>query len=325
MLMRACRAVTAIVAGCVLVHMAIMLHRRSHAAYQCEMTYMHPSYERMDVDSKLSWRYGLFLYRDTEAAAPPHGMHLNLLQHAMLINEHERARTLLQPLTRHVVVLAADERRQVPVLFLPGNGGNHQQVMAVISGPVMKTACAVDKADGRGRTRWSGAVAGVRGGTASAADTAGLGPAVVCCGFQGGALSPRWRPAGETDTALLHLGAEASLAACVLDSLRHKHRHRAGNMPMQEHQTTFAVDCLRWLCSRHAVHGSSTDTPHVIVVGHSMGGIVGRAAMAHLTAGHTSGALVPRSVCSKQRSARPLHVRKTQRYVVQKDHHCSRW
>jgi hypothetical protein len=130
MLMRACRAVTAILAVGVLVHMAIMLHRRSHAAYQCEMTYMHPSYERMDVDSKLSWRYGLFLYRDTEAAAPPNGMHLILLQQAMLINEHERARTL--PLTRHVVVLAVDDRRQAPVLFLPGNGGNHQQVMAVM-------------------------------------------------------------------------------------------------------------------------------------------------------------------------------------------------
>ena len=133
MLMRACRAVTAILAVGALVHMAIMLHRRSHAAYQCEMTYMHPSYERMDVDSKLSWRYGLFLYRDTEAAAPPHGMHLTLLQ-AVLIHEHERAQTLLQPLTRHVVVLAAVDRRKIPVLFLPGNGGNHQQVTAVMLG-----------------------------------------------------------------------------------------------------------------------------------------------------------------------------------------------
>ena len=171
MLMRACRAVTAISAVGVLLHMAIMLHRRSHAAYQCEMTYMHPFYERMDVDSKLSWRYGLLLYRDTEAAAPPNGMHLIPLQQAMLINEHERARTLLQPLTRHVVVLAADDRRQVPVLFLPGNGGNHQQVMAVKLSLCHESACALDKADGPGRTRWSGAVAGVGGGAAGAADT----------------------------------------------------------------------------------------------------------------------------------------------------------
>ena len=107
--------------------------------------------------------------------------------------------------------------------------------------------------------------------------------------------------------------------------LFNKHRHRAGNVTMQEHQTTFAVDCLRWLWSRHAGHGSSTDTPHVIVVGHSMGGVVARAAVAHLTAGHKSGALVSRSVCSVRRSARALNGRQTPCYGVQKYQRCSRW
>lgn len=91
MLTRACRAVTPILAVGVLVRMAVMLHHRSHAAYQCEMTYMHPSYERVDVDSKLSRRYGLILYRDTEAAAPPHGMQLVLLPLHMLVSTNHLA------------------------------------------------------------------------------------------------------------------------------------------------------------------------------------------------------------------------------------------
>jgi pimeloyl-ACP methyl ester carboxylesterase len=94
---------------------------------------------------------------------------------------------------------------------------------------------------------------------------------------------------------------------------------------MQEHQTTFAVDCLRWLWSRHAAHGSSTDAPHVIVVGHSMGGVVARAAVAHLTAGRKSGALVPHSAGHVHKSTGALNVRKTQCNGVQKCQQCSWW
>ena len=104
----------------------------------------------------------------------------------------------------------------------------------------------------------------------------------------------------------------------------HRNRQRASNVTMQEHQTTFAVDCLRWLWSRHAAHGSSTDTPYVIVVGHSMGGVVARAAVAHLTAHHSSGALVSRSACV-QRSPQALNVRKIQHHGVQAYQQCSRW
>ena len=91
MLLRACRAVTVMLAVGILLYMAIVLHRRSHAAYQCEMTYMHPSYERVDVDSKLSRRYGLILYRDAEAAALPNGMQLVLLPLHMLVSTNHLA------------------------------------------------------------------------------------------------------------------------------------------------------------------------------------------------------------------------------------------
>lgn len=71
--LQACRTATAFLTLGALMHTAVVLHRRSHAPYLCEMTYMHPSYERVNVDSKLSRRYGLFLYRDTEAIVAPHG------------------------------------------------------------------------------------------------------------------------------------------------------------------------------------------------------------------------------------------------------------
>jgi hypothetical protein len=71
--LQACRAGTAFLVLGALLHTTVVLHRRSNAPYQCEMTYMHPSYERVDADSKLSRRYGLFRYRDTEAAVAPHG------------------------------------------------------------------------------------------------------------------------------------------------------------------------------------------------------------------------------------------------------------
>lgn len=71
--LQACRPATAVLAIGLLLHLGATLHRRSHAMYQCEMTYMHPSYERVDVDSKLSHRYGVFVYRDPNAEAPPPG------------------------------------------------------------------------------------------------------------------------------------------------------------------------------------------------------------------------------------------------------------
>lgn len=65
----------------------------------------------------------------------------------------------------------------------------------------------------------------------------------------------------------------------------------------QEHQTAFAVDCLRWLRQQHGVRASA-DTPwRVIVVGHSMGGIVARAAIALSVADSTFGEL-GRSTCA---------------------------
>lgn len=71
--LQACRAVTTLLAIVVLSHLGATLHRCSHAPYQCEMTYMHPTYERVDVDSKLAQHYGLFTYRDAEADAPQPG------------------------------------------------------------------------------------------------------------------------------------------------------------------------------------------------------------------------------------------------------------
>ena len=46
------------------------LHRQAHAPYQCEMTYMHPSYQRVNVSSGLAGRYGLYTYEETEARPP---------------------------------------------------------------------------------------------------------------------------------------------------------------------------------------------------------------------------------------------------------------
>jgi pimeloyl-ACP methyl ester carboxylesterase len=58
---------------------------------------------------------------------------------------------------------------------------------------------------------------------------------------------------------------------------------------LQDHQTAFAVDCLRWLRQRHGVRTSANALWRVIVVGHSMGGIVARAAIARLAADATFG------------------------------------
>ena len=58
-------------------------------------------------------------------------------------------------------------------------------------------------------------------------------------------------------------------------------------MASQEQQTVFAVDCLRWLRHQHAQRreqGAAAAPWRVVLVGHSMGGIVARAALAALAA-----------------------------------------
>lgn len=49
--------------------LAVTLHRSAHAPYQCEMTYMWPRYEPVDVGSEHGGRYQLLLYRDDSIAA----------------------------------------------------------------------------------------------------------------------------------------------------------------------------------------------------------------------------------------------------------------
>lgn len=70
------------------------------------------------------------------------------------------------------------------------------------------------------------------------------------------------------------------------------HQHlRPRLCPVQEQQTAFAVDCLRWLWVQHAEHATGGTSQRIIVVGHSMGGVVARAAVAHLAAGSKDGVL----------------------------------
>ena len=47
-------------------------------------------------------------------------------------------------------------------------------------------------------------------------------------------------------------------------------------MLLQERQTSYAVECVKWL-QQHYRQTHSTDMP-VVLVGHSMGGVVARAA-----------------------------------------------
>lgn len=60
----------AVLSLALLVHTGISLRRRAHAQYQCEMTYMRPSYRPVGISSALAGRYGLYLYEDTEATLP---------------------------------------------------------------------------------------------------------------------------------------------------------------------------------------------------------------------------------------------------------------
>lgn len=72
------------------------LYSRSNAAYQCEMTYMHPSYNQINTTSQLQ-RYRLFRYQDMGPTA-------------------------LWP---------GSESNMIPVLFLPGNAGSYRQVRSL--------------------------------------------------------------------------------------------------------------------------------------------------------------------------------------------------
>lgn len=184
MRLRSWSAVTAFLAVVLLAHVGLSLHRRSHAPYQCEMTYMHPSYQHVEIDGTLSLPYGLFQYADVQAAAPP--------QDALV--------------------------RAIPVLFLPGNGGNYQQVRSLASETIRQAARA-----------------------------------------------PRQRQ-------LQWYAADFRQERSALDGT------------LLDRQTAFVVNCLRWLRAKHADQQSGGPPWRVILVGHSMGGIVARAALAAVAA-----------------------------------------
>ena len=57
--------------------------------------------------------------------------------------------------------------------------------------------------------------------------------------------------------------------------------------PWQEQQTSFTVDCVKWL-RQHYRQTYASDMP-VILVGHSMGGLVARAAAIALASEAESG------------------------------------
>ncbi len=57
--------------------------------------------------------------------------------------------------------------------------------------------------------------------------------------------------------------------------------------PAQERQTSFAVDCVKWL-RQHYRQTYASDMP-VVLVGHSMGGLVARAAAIALASEAESG------------------------------------
>ena len=54
--------------------------------------------------------------------------------------------------------------------------------------------------------------------------------------------------------------------------------------PVQELQTQFGVECLRHLWALHNASSISDAPLRVLLVGHSMGGIVARAVLARLAA-----------------------------------------
>ena len=55
-----------------LVHVGLTLRRKAQAPYQCEMSYMHASYQIVNITSSLQGRYSLYSYIDTEVS-PQHG------------------------------------------------------------------------------------------------------------------------------------------------------------------------------------------------------------------------------------------------------------
>jgi pimeloyl-ACP methyl ester carboxylesterase len=186
-------------------------------------------------------------------------------------------------------MFAVENSRLAPVLFLPGNGGNHQQVNRETQYGVRKRCCTV-KADGLTCTRrsrcgrWRLRRHGRRGGGPRS------GPCSGMLRTSGRSAQPSMAPCWSAGS--LHKGA--------VRRLQHNCQHAACRRtamapsalllcPVQEQQTAFAVDCLRWLLVQHAAHDSSAR--RIIVVGHSMGGVVARAAVAHLAAGHDDGVL----------------------------------
>ena len=49
--------------------LALTLRRAAHAPYRCEMTYMYPRYDPVDVRGEAGSRYRLLLYRDGGVAS----------------------------------------------------------------------------------------------------------------------------------------------------------------------------------------------------------------------------------------------------------------
>lgn len=60
-----------------------------------------------------------------------------------------------------------------------------------------------------------------------------------------------------------------------ISAFKHARRYRV-SCPLQDRQSSFTADCVRWLRLRYKQHHAS-DVP-VLLVGHSMGGLVARAA-----------------------------------------------
>lgn len=115
------RTAAAVLALALLAHTGVSLRRRSHAQYQCEMTYMRPSYHPVNISTSNSGRYGLYLYEDAEAKAPEGAAALLATGHALPVRWSLAALSFL-------LGGAGGGTYDIPVLFLPGNVGNHQQV-----------------------------------------------------------------------------------------------------------------------------------------------------------------------------------------------------
>ncbi len=62
--------------------------------------------------------------------------------------------------------------------------------------------------------------------------------------------------------------------------------------PVQSQHVNFAADCLRWLRARHEGGAAAGQPWRIILVGHSMGGVVARAALAVLASEPHHGGLM---------------------------------